>query len=163
MIVIVMGVEGSGKTTVGSLLAQRLGYTFLDADTFHSAENKRKIHAGIPLNDDDRLPWLRSMHDALTKEQQAGSSAVLACSALKDEYRSILTEGLTAQFVLLKGSYELIKSRLEARKDHFAGTAILRDQFATLQEPEDAIVVDVAPPPQEIVDAIVKALAGRLA
>src|SRR5579862_1834375 len=106
MIVLVMGVTGSGKTTVGKMLAERLGAEFADADDFHSAANKDKMHRGIPLTDADRMPWLVSIHEYLAKEDGAGRSVVLGCSALKQSYRTILEDGLSAQLVYLKGSYE---------------------------------------------------------
>src|ERR1700761_1942666 len=106
MIVIVMGVTGSGKTTVGQLLAQRLGSEFADADDFHSAANKDKMHRGIPLTDADRMPWLVSMHEYLAKEDGAQRNVVLGCSALKQGYRKILEDGLSVQLVYLKGTYE---------------------------------------------------------
>ena len=160
MIVIVMGVTGSGKTTVGKMLAQRLGWEFADADDFHSAANKDKMHRGIPLTDADRMPWLASMHDYLAKEDAGRRSVVLGCSALKQSYRVILEDGLSVQLVYLKGTYEVIDAHLRARKGHFADDKILAAQFADLQEPEptDAIVVDVRLTPEQIVDEICKQL-----
>jgi gluconokinase len=160
MIVIVMGVTGSGKTTVGKMLAQRLGWEFADADDFHSAANKDKMHRGIPLTDADRMPWLASMHDYLAKEDAARRSVVLGCSALKQSYRVILEDGLSVQLVYLKGTYEVIDAHLRARKGHFADDKILAAQFADLQEPEptDAIVVDVRLTPEQIVDEICEKL-----
>src|ERR1700722_19001752 len=118
MIVIVMGVTGSGKTTVGKILAQRLGSEFADADDFHSAANKDKMHRGIPLTDADRLPWLVSIHDYLAKEDGERRSVVLGCSALKQSYRTILSDGLSVQLVYLRGTYEVIDAHLRARKGH---------------------------------------------
>lgn len=158
MIVIVMGVTGSGKTTVGKMLAQRLDWEFADADDFHSAENKAKMHRGIPLTDADRMPWLASMHDYLAKAYTKQRSVVLACSALKRGYRHILEEGLAAHVVYLKGSYEVIDEHLRGRKGHFADDKILAAQFADLEEPSEAIVVDVRSTPQQIVDEILKKL-----
>src|SRR5215469_16718789 len=108
MIVMVMGVTGSGKTTVVEMLAQRLGSEFADADDFHSSANKDKMHRGIPLTDADRLPWLKAIHEFLAKETAAGRGVVLGCSALKRSYRQLLREGLSVQTVYLKGSYEVI-------------------------------------------------------
>jgi gluconokinase len=151
MIYIVMGVEGSGKTTIAKMLAEKSGSVFLEADQFHSAANKEKMSRGIPLTDADRLPWLEAIHAELVKQDAAGKNAILACSALKAEYREILSTGLRVRYVYLKGSYELIQSRLQARHGHFAGESILANQFEILEEPKDAIVADVTPPPEEIV------------
>jgi gluconokinase len=160
MIIVVMGVTGSGKTTVGQLLAARLAYLFADADDFHSAANKEKMHKGIPLTDADRLPWLAAMHDRIAKWIASKQNAVLACSALKQSYRQQLWSGPEAKFVYLKGSYELIAQRLRARKGHFADEHILAGQFADLQEPtdSDAIVVDISETPEEIVEEICRRL-----
>jgi MFS transporter, ACS family, tartrate transporter len=158
MIYVVMGVAGSGKTTIAQMLAQKLQWVFLEADQFHSAANKDKMHRGIPLTDEDRLPWLESIHAALKQNDEEGKNAVLACSALKDEYREILSNGLDVKFIYLKGSFELIRDRMLKRHGHFAGVSILADQFATLQEPHDAIVVDVSPPPEQIVAEILRRL-----
>ena len=159
MIYIVMGVTGSGKTTVAELLAAKLGWAFLEADQFHSPVNKAKMHQGIPLTDEDRIPWLAAIHAELQGKDAAGENAVLACSALKDEYREILSAGLKVQFIYLKGTFELIRSRLQARQGHFAGESILADQFAVLQEPHDALVVDLRDTPEEIVATILEKIA----
>jgi gluconokinase len=158
MIVVVMGVTGSGKTTAGKLLAQRLGWEFADADDFHSAANKEKMHRGIPLTDADRLPWLAAIHDYLVQATARNRSVVLACSALKASYRKQLFGGLDARLVYLKGTYEQIRDRLRARKGHFADEHILAAQFADLEEPTDAIVVDITPPPATIADEICRRL-----
>jgi gluconokinase len=158
MIVIVMGVTGSGKTTVGEMLAKRLGSEFADADDFHSAANKDKMHRGIPLTDADRMPWIESMHEFLVSEDAKGHSVVLGCSALKRSYRETLREGLAVQTVYLKGSYEVIDEHLRARKGHFADDKILAAQFADLEEPNEAIVVDVRLEPEQIVEEILKQL-----
>jgi gluconokinase len=158
MIVAVMGVTGSGKTTVGSLLAKRLGWEYADADDFHSPANKDKMHRGIPLTDADRLPWLAAIHDYLVRAEAQHRNLVLACSALKQSYRELLFRGLDARLVYLKGSYELIDQRLQHRKGHFADDHILAAQFADLQEPTDAIVIDISAEPQQIVDEICRRL-----
>ena len=158
MIITVMGVTGSGKTTVGSLLAKRLGWEFADADDFHSAANKDKMHRGIPLTDADRIQWLAAIHDYLALAASEHRNIVLGCSALKQSYREQLFQGLDVRLVYLKGSYELIDRRLEQRKGHFADDHILAAQFADLQEPTDAIVVDISGEPAQIVDEICRRL-----
>jgi gluconokinase len=158
MIVAVMGVTGSGKTTVGQLLAKRLGWEFADADDFHSAANKDKMHRGIPLTDADRIPWLAAIHEKLAHFNGEGRSAVLACSALKQAYRDLLFHDLEVRLVYLKGGHELIDQRLHARKGHFADDKILAAQFADLEEPTDALVVDIHPEPERIVDEICQRL-----
>jgi gluconokinase len=154
LILIVMGVEGSGKTTIGRLLAERLGWEFVDGDVFHSAANVEKMKQGIPLDDADRAGWLSAIHHAIEQWKSQEKNVVLACSALKRSYREQIGEGPVVKFVYLKGSYELIAERLRQRKGHFAGGQLLASQFATLQEPEDAITVDVSRPPEEIVGEI---------
>ena len=160
MIVIVMGVTGSGKTTVGELLARRLGWQFLDADDFHSAANKAKMHAGTPLTDADRIPWLSAIHARLVEIDTSKGKAVLGCSALKRSYRDLLMAGIESRLVYLKGSYDFIAERLQARKGHFADKHILAGQFRDLEEPtkEKAIVVDIAPPAEKIVEEIARQL-----
>jgi gluconokinase len=158
MIVIVMGVTGSGKTTVGTLLAKRLGWDFLDADDFHSAANKAKMQQGIPLTDADRMPWLTAMHTKLVQLDSERRSAVLGCSALKQSYRGLLMAGVEARLVYLKGSYKFIAERLETRKGHFADAHILAGQFADLEEPNNAIVFDIALPASKIIEEIVRRL-----
>jgi gluconokinase len=154
LIIIVMGVTGSGKTTVGSLLAQQLGWRFADADDFHPQSNVGKMRHGIPLNDDDRRPWLERLRADIAKQDGAGRNLVLACSALKKEYREMLTAGPAVKFVYLKGSVQLIAHRLEARHGHFADEKILAGQFADLEEPDNAVVVDIAETPKEVVGEI---------
>ena len=149
-----MGVTGAGKTTIGSLLAQRLGWKFADADEFHSAANKEKMAKGIGLTDADRQPWLKAIHDAMAAWEKAGQNAVLACSALKHSYRQILRGGVDVQFVYLQGSAELILERLQRRKGHYATGELVASQFAALEEPRDAYVVDIGPDPETIVEEI---------
>ena len=159
MIVLVMGVAGSGKTTIGRMLASRLGWVYLEADDFHSAANKEKMHRGEHLTEADRLPWLRAIHAELQKQSARGKNVVLACSALNEEYRGVLMDGLNVKLVYLRGSKELIASRLRHRTGHFAGEAILDDQFAVLEEPRDAIVADIAEEPERIVEELLSKLA----
>jgi gluconokinase len=154
MIVIVMGVVGAGKTTIGRLLAEQLGWTFADADDFHSATNVDKIRHGIPLTDEDRKPWLESLRAAITKWIAEGTNAVLACSALKSSYREQLAVVPDVRFVFLKGDASLIAARLRARHGHFADEKILTSQLADLEEPEGAVVVDISQTPPEIVAEI---------
>jgi MFS transporter, ACS family, tartrate transporter len=154
MIVLLMGVTGAGKTTIGRSLAERLGWLFLEADDFHSAANKEKMHRGIPLTDADRGPWLDAIHAALVAQTAAGENVVVGCSALKETYRQRLTNGLDVKLVYLKGSPELIAGRLRGRTGHFAGESILADQFAVLEEPHDAFVVNVAGDEEAMVDKI---------
>jgi gluconokinase len=154
MIVVVMGVVGSGKTTVGKLLAEQLGWEFADADDFHSPANVEKIRSGIPLTDADRQPWLDSLRDAIVKWIGTGRNVALACSALKRAYRQHLDAGSQVKFVYLKGSAELIAQRLRARQGHFANEQILASQFADLEEPESALTVSIAATPEQIVDDI---------
>ncbi len=158
MIVILMGVTGSGKTTVGTLLAHKLHWQFADADDFHSAVNKDKIHRGIPLTDADRSPWLAAMRSQIDQWIAANQNAVLACSALKQSYRQLLGVAPAVKYVLLQGSYDLIHSRLLVRKGHFADEHILQSQFDTLEEPGDSLVVDIRSSPPEIVDEICRQL-----
>ena len=158
MIVIVMGVVGAGKTTVGKLLASELGWQFADADDFHPTSNVEKISHGIALTDEDREPWLDRLRSAILKWISDGQSTVLACSALKRSYRARLQAAPGVRFVFLKGSAALIAQRLRERHGHFAGEAILASQLADLQQPEDAVTVDISGAPQQIVDQIRKAL-----
>ena len=151
MIVIVMGTTASGKTTIGSLLAKRLGWEFVDADDFHPPANVEKMKHGIPLTDADREPWLNALHDKIAQWSAAGRNVVLACSALKQSYRDKLRASSDVKFVYLKGSYELFSQRVLTRKGHFAKQDLIASQFATLEEPTDAITVDAAPSPEQIV------------
>ena len=154
MILLVIGTTGSGKTTIGEMLAKRLGWLFLDADNFHSAANKEKMHRGIPLTDADRGPWLAAIHDELLRQSQQGRNVILACSALKQEYRDELHAEVDMQIVYLKGSETVLREHIESRHGHFAGESLLPSQLATLEEPTDALVVDVSQMPEEVVDEI---------
>lgn len=154
MIVIVMGVVGSGKTTVGQLLAEKLGWKFADADDFHSSVNVEKIRRGIPLSDEDRGPWLKSLRSAIEGWISQKKSVVLACSALKRSYRLELDVGPEVRFVYLNGSAALIAQRLRSRHGHFADGKILASQMADLEEPEGAVVIDISATPAQIVSEI---------
>ena len=158
MIVIVMGVVGTGKTTIGTLLASQLGWQFADADDFHSASNVEKIRNGIPLTDEDREPWLDRLRETIDRWIVEGKDEVLACSALKRAYRDKLCAGPQVRFVYLKGTAELIADRLRKRHGHFAGESILASQLADMEEPEGAITVDISGTPEQIVAEIRKAL-----
>lgn len=158
MIVIIMGVVGAGKTTIGSLLAQQQHWEFADADDFHPASNIEKIREGIPLTDADREPWLEQLRQAVADWIAAKKNVVLACSALKRTYRQKLALGPEVRFVYLKGSTALIASRLHARHGHFAGESILASQVADLEEPESAIIVDITRTPSQLVEDIRKQL-----
>jgi gluconokinase len=158
MIVVVMGVTGSGKTTVGNLLAEQLGWEFADADSFHSAANVEKMRLGIPLGDADRAPWLDSLNHAIKQWIAEQRNVVLACSALKKSYRARLAAGSDVKFVYLKGSYDLIYKRLQLRHGHFASEKILAGQFADLEEPDGAITVEIDQPVEAIVAAIKRKL-----
>lgn len=151
MILLVMGVTGAGKTTVGKLLAQRLGWLFLDADSFHPPGNIEKMKQGVPLTDADREPWLAALHLELLNLAATSQNAVLACSALKQSYRDKLGLGLDLRVCYLKGTYAEIKTRLQGRSGHFAGEAILAGQFSDLEEPRHAVVLRVSESPEEIV------------
>jgi len=156
MIVLVMGVAGVGKTTIGALLARRLAWRFIDADDFHPPENVAKMKAGIPLEDADRWPWLAHLNKVLKEEEQA----VLACSALKQRYRDRLFQGV-ARFavVYLQGDAALIRQRAQARRHRYMPASLLESQFAALEPPAGAITVDVAATPEACVAAIVARLA----
>jgi len=149
-----MGVVGAGKTTVGKLLAEQLGWEFVDADSFHSAGNVEKIRLGIPLDDADRSPWLRAIRAAIQRWIAKKQNVVLACSALKRSYREELDGGAEVKLVYLKGTYEIIYQRLGLRQGHFASEKLLASQFAILEEPEDGVVVDVEQSPEVLVEEI---------
>jgi gluconokinase len=154
MIVIVMGVVGAGKTTVGRLLAEQSEWRFADADDFHPAVNIEKIRRGIALSDDDRRPWLESLRAAIALWIAEKRNVVLACSALKRSYRQELRVGPEVRFVYLKGGADIIAQRLRSREGHFANEQILTSQFADLEEPEEAVTVAIAAPPHQIVAEI---------
>ena len=155
-----MGVAGSGKTTVGEALAKRLGWRFYDADGFHPAENVAKMANGTPLTDSDRAPWLAALHGLIASSLKENRPGVLACSALKESYRGQLFAGLEdVLLVYLKGSYELIWSRLSLRQDHYMKPNMLKSQFEALEEPVDALAFDISLPVDEIVEGIMKHMA----
>jgi gluconokinase len=149
-----MGTAGSGKTTIGKLLAAQMKWEFADGDSFHSPANIEKMSRGIPLTDSDRVPWLNSIREAILQWDAQQKNVVLACSALKQIYREKLLANSNVKLVYLKGSYELLRERLHSRKGHYATEQLLTSQFADLEEPADAITVDVTPSPEEIVAEI---------
>jgi gluconokinase len=160
MIVVVMGVTGAGKTTVGRLLARALGCDFLDADDYHPAANVAKMRAGRPLTDDDRRPWLARLNEVLREYAARAAGVVLACSALKASYRDRLVADLPdSRVVYLRGTKALIAGRLEARRGHYMNPALLDSQLAALEEPDGAIVADVGPAPEAVAAAILAQLA----
>jgi gluconokinase len=141
---ILMGVAGCGKTAVGELLARRLNFPFFDGDNYHPENNIAKMAAGIPLDDQDRIPWLTNLHDIISKHLQAGKSLILACSALKQAYRDQLAAGNPELvFIYLKGDFDLIYRRMQERQDHYMRPEMLRSQFDALEEPVDALTIDV--------------------
>jgi len=159
MIVLVMGVSGSGKTTIGEALAAELGWTYLDADDFHPKANVAKMAAGIPLQDADRWPWLAIINKELHILQKQGRSAVVGCSALRQTYRKRLARGIRDfRTVYLKGEFELIEKRVKARRHRYMPASLLKSQFDTLEEPRQAIVVDIATPVRVTVRSIAKRL-----
>ena len=166
-VLVVMGVSGSGKSTIASMLAQRLHWVYEDADWFHPKSNIEKMHHGEPLNDEDRWPWLQAIADWIDATRRAGGHGVVACSALKRAYRDILIgDRRDVRLVFLKGDHNLIARRIAARADHFMPSTLLESQFAALQEPqpdERAIVVSIVPHPREIVETIVKQLGAQSA
>lgn len=158
MITVIMGVAGAGKSTVGELLSAELGCEFLDADTLHPAANIQKMTQGISLTDSDRAPWLAAIHARIVESFQRGQSLVVACSALKQRYRETLADGVSITWVYLKGSEEIIRARLLQRQHHFMKAQMLASQFADLEEPTNAIVIDVAVEPLLAVRRIVNAV-----
>lgn len=153
----IMGVSGSGKTTIGQLLSERTGIPFFDADDYHPESNKKKMQEGQPLTDEDRQGWLVRLNK-LAIEESNNKGAIIACSALKERYREILSKDITVpiHWVLLQGSFELIKERIEKRKGHYMPASLLQSQFDILEAPHNAIVVDIAKDPSAIVDDILR-------
>jgi gluconokinase len=161
--VVVMGVSGAGKSTVGKLIAARLGCPFRDADSFHPKANIEKMASGQPLTDEDRWPWLKAIAAWIAEHRAAGTSCVVTCSALKRAYRDIVTgkQRADVRLVYLKGDFDLIEARLKARKGHFMPPELLRSQFAALEEPgadEQPITVSIDATPEEIAAAVLEKL-----
>ncbi|RAR61797.1 gluconate kinase (SKI family) [Paraburkholderia unamae] len=166
MILIAMGVSGAGKTRIGEMLAERLKCDFTDGDAFHSEANKKKMHDGIPLTDDDRWPWLRTIRAAIEEKQRAHDTAVFTCSSLKRSYRDILRgNDRDVCFVYLKGSFDVLHERLVSRTGHFFDPSLLQSQLETLEAPgpDEAIEVSIELSPEQIVDEVMKQLEVRRA
>ena len=159
MIVIIFGVSGAGKTTVGKLLARELGWRFIEADDFHPAANIEKMRGGHPLTDEDRWPWLERLRKEIEQLLSAGENAVLACSALKRAYRDRLRVSDDVKFVFLRGDYSLVEKQLRSRHGHFMNPGLLQSQFDDLEEPrpdEDVLTVELGRKPQKIVEEIAR-------
>jgi gluconokinase len=157
MIIVIFGVSGAGKTTVGKLLARGLGWHFVEADDFHPAANIEKMRSGRPLTDEDRSPWLERLREEIKRLVAAGENAVLACSALKRAYRDRLRVSNEVKFVFLRGDLALVQKQLRRRRAHFMNPALLQSQFDDLQEPgpdEDVLTIELGRTPEEIVNEI---------
>jgi len=161
MILVLMGVTGSGKTTIGKMLAAETGWRFADADDFHSEANKAKMHAGIPLTDEDRIPWLNSLHELLLGWYESGISGILGCSALKSSYRATLSPQIPSvnlRFILLEVSRAVLEERLKGRKNHYMNPELLQSQLDTLEVTPDLVRVNAEGPPPKIVQEILDQL-----
>ena len=159
MVVVVMGVSGAGKTTVGKLLAAALGFDFLDADELHSRQNVEKMARGVPLTDADRAGWLKLVRNRVETYLKEGREAVVACSALREDYRDYLrVDPQAVQFVYLKGEYPLLKERLDQRRHHFMPPGLLLSQLDTLEDPNDALIIGIDQPPEQLVKEIRRGL-----
>jgi gluconokinase len=157
VVLIIFGVSGAGKTTVGELLARELGWDFYEADDFHSPANIEKMRRGVPLTDDDRWPWLENLRELIKRCVAEGENAVLACSALKRVYRKHLRVSAEVKFVFLRGDYAVIAKQLQRRRVHFMNPELLRSQFADLEEPgldEETLTIELGRTPQELVKEI---------
>src|ERR1700676_4729422 len=159
--VVLMGVAGSGKTAVGMQVAQTLDWIFLDADNFHPPANIEKMKHGIPLNDQDRAPWLQRLHDELQHQMAEGHSVILACSALKESYRNVLRDEVSPPaFVYLDVDPQTIRDRLQHRTAHFFPKELMESQFATPEKPKNAIIIDARKPLEEVFEHVIEALTG---
>jgi gluconokinase len=164
MILVLMGVSGAGKTTIGRLLSERTGLVFADADDYHSAASRAKMAAGHPLTDEDRAPWLITLNEVLRRWDQNARGGIMACSALEEKYRVVLGKGIPASrihFILLDGPPELIAKRLAARHHEFMNSSLLASQLATLERPLNAIRVVNDRPPDEVVEEILERITGE--
>jgi len=161
MVLILMGPMGCGKTFIGKMLAEKLGWPFYDGDDFHPAKNVEKMRAGIALNDEDRKLWLETLHAHIQRWLKDEQNTLLACSALKQTYRGMLgVNQSTVRTVYLKGSYELLRQRIEGRQHPYMNKNLLKSQFDTLEEPKDGLSVDISPAPEIIVKTIIENLQG---
>jgi gluconokinase len=161
MVVIVCGVSGAGKTTIGQLLAGQLGWKFYEGDDFHPQTNVAKMRDGVALTDEDRKPWLEKLRQLITKCVNEGENAVLACSALKQRYREFLLVTNEVRFVYLRGDFEQLKRRMQKRRGHFMNPDLLQSQFDALEEPEpaeNAIVIELSRTPRALVEEIKRKL-----
>lgn len=161
MIVILMGVASSGKSTIAKEIVALTGWKFAEGDDYHSEANRRKMHSGIPLADEDRIPWLNSLHEVLLGWQRSGESGVMTCSALKQWYRDLLVKDLPAgsyRFVLLEAPVATLEARMHQRPEHFMNPALLASQLQTLEMPHDALRVDATEPPAAIARKILSQL-----
>ena len=159
MIVVLMGVSGAGKTAVGLELASRTGWSFIDGDDLHPEANVAKMSAGVPLTDDDRWPWLQAIRQVIDGREESGEPAIIACSALKAEYRQRLSQGArNVRLVYLKGEPELIEQRLRQRQGHFFDPRLLASQFSALEEPGDALIVTVDADLDTVISALMAGL-----
>jgi gluconokinase len=160
MVIVLMGVSGTGKTTVGKVLANKLGWDFVEGDDYHPIENVEKMSAGVPLTDEDRCPWLQALRQRIDEACKQGENVILACSALKREYRQYLERHdlECVHYVFLHGSEELISRRLAQRKGHFMNPDLLQSQFEALEVPEGTLQVDIAPAPEVIANEIQRKL-----
>jgi gluconokinase len=158
MIIVVIGVAGSGKTTIGTMLANAMGCPFLEGDSLHSPENINKMSHGVSLTDSDRAPWLAAIHARILDAFERGQDLIVGCSALKQQYRMALAEGVSITWVYLQGPVDLIRSRLTDRTDHFMKADMLASQLAALEKPTDALVVDVSAAPGAIVEQVLARL-----
>ncbi len=162
IIIYIMGVSGSGKTTIGKLLSAKTGIPFFDGDDMHSSPNKEKMKTGQPLNDDDRKSWLQQIN-LLALEKQNSTGAIIACSALKEKYRNILIRNVVNfYYVFLQGHFGLIHERMEQRKDHFMPANLLSSQFEILENPQDALTIDIKNKPEKIIAIIHEKLQEKL-
>lgn len=158
MFIVITGVAGSGKTTVGKLLAKNLGWQFFEGDDFHPAANVEKMRRGEALTDEDRQPWLEALRDVVQSTLKNGENGILACSALKRDYRARLRVNEQVVFVHLTATPQLIERRLQQRKGHFMNPSLLQSQFATLETPETALSLDASLPPAALVQRVKDAL-----
>ncbi len=162
MVIVLIGPMGCGKTTIGKLLAEKLCWKFADGDDFHPEANIDKMKSGLPLDDEDRYPWLQILHDTIEESVRSGENLILACSALKRKYRKLL--GIDQESVLsvyLKGSPDLLQERIESRTHLYMDKGLLQSQLSTLEEPESGVVVSIAESPEVIVESIISRISAR--